>query len=471
MIKKTENGAIAFEGLCSKVITLFGSIGASRNIDKDIIIDRIKEAYNESADLTRRMCLYARDIRCGGLGERKIGRIFIETMYKLDPNFILQNLNKLVLYGRWDDITELFVKTKDEKILEFIYKQLQNDIVSETPSLLAKWMPSENTSSNKTRAAAKTIRKSLEMSSKEYRKILSGIRKKLNLVETKLTNKSYDEIEYSSVPSVAMNMYKKTFIEKDGERFEEFISKVENGKETINAGVLFPYNITESLNRCYYGCYLTKDELRAIEQQWKALPDYVDFSEDVLVMADVSGSMTGRPMATSIGMALYFAERNTGVFKNQFITFTNIPRLFHLDPTLSLQDRYGLVSNEVGYNTNLDGALEAIVKSNGSPKALLVISDCEIDRFVGDGKRVQTIVAKYKSLFKAAGKTMPKIIFWNVEGGKSFLSLENENVAFTSGYSASIFTQLESLIKKGSIEAIIEILSKYNYNTEEDMPW
>jgi hypothetical protein len=66
---------------------------------------------------------------------------------------------------------------------------------------------------------------------------------------------------------------------------------------------------------------------------------------------------------------------------------------------------------------------------------------------------------------------MPKIIFWNVEGGKSFLSLENENVAFTSGYSASIFNQLESLIKKGSIESIIEILSKYEYNTEEDMPW
>ncbi len=467
MIKKTENGAIAFEGLCSKITTLFGAIGASRNLDKDIIVDRIKDAYAESADLTRRMCLYARDIRCGGLGERKVGRIFIETMYKLDADFILQNLDKLVLYGRWDDITDLFVKTKDEKILKFIYKQLQKDFVSETPSLLAKWMPSENTSSAKTRAAAKTIRQMLTMSPKAYRKMLSSIRKKLNLVETKLTNKSYNEIEYLSVPSVAMNMYKNTFIKKDGERFEEFITEVENGKKTINAGVLFPYNIIESFNRRH----LTSDELRVVEQQWKALPDYVDFSEDVLVMADVSGSMEGRPMATSIGMALYFAERNTGVFKNQFVTFTDIPRLFNLDPTLSLEDRYDLVSNEVGYNTNLDGALKAIVESNGTPKALLVISDCEIDRFVGDGKKVQTIVAKYKSIFKAAGKTMPKIIFWNVEGGKSFLSLENENVAFTSGYSASIFNQLESLIKKGSIEAIIEILSKYEYNTEEDMSW
>ena len=123
MIKKTENGAIAFESLCSKVITLFGSIGASRNLDENIIVDRIKEAYNESADLTRRMCLYARDIRFGGLGERKVGRIFIETMYKLDPNFVLQNLDKLVLYGRWDDITDLFVKTKDENILTSVCKK------------------------------------------------------------------------------------------------------------------------------------------------------------------------------------------------------------------------------------------------------------------------------------------------------------------------------------------------------------
>ena len=113
------------------------------------------------------------------------------------------------------------------------------------------------------------------------------------MVETKLTNKSYNEIEYPSVPSVAMNMYKNTFVKKDGERFEEFITEVENEKKTINAGVLFPYNIIENFNR---RC-LTSEELRVVEQQWKALPDYVDFSEDVLVMADVSGSMEGRKIA------------------------------------------------------------------------------------------------------------------------------------------------------------------------------
>ncbi len=47
-------------------------------------------------------------------------------------------------------------------------------------------------------------------------------------------------------------------------------------------------------------------------------------------MADVSGSMAGRPMATSIGLALYFAQRSKGAFANHFMTFSEKPSLVQI---------------------------------------------------------------------------------------------------------------------------------------------
>ena len=44
--------------------------------------------------------------------------------------------------------------------------------------------------------------------------------------------------------------------------------------------------------------------------QWKALPNYVSLVRTMFLFTDVSGSMRGRPMATSVGLAIYFAEHN-----------------------------------------------------------------------------------------------------------------------------------------------------------------
>ena len=58
--------------------------------------------------------------------------------------------------------------------------------------------------------------------------------------------------------------------------------------------------------------------------------DYVQGGGDFLIMADVSGSMIGRPMASSVGLAIYFAERNTGAYHNLFMTFSEKPQIVDL---------------------------------------------------------------------------------------------------------------------------------------------
>ena len=52
----------------------------------------------------------------------------------------------------------------------------------------------------------------------------------------------------------------------------------------------------------------------ALEAQWRQLPDYVEPGTNALVIADTSGSMSGRPLASSVGLAVYFAERNHGAY-------------------------------------------------------------------------------------------------------------------------------------------------------------
>ena len=111
-----------------------------------------------------------------------------------------------------------------------------------TPSLLAKWMPSENASSAKTIAMANEIRTFLGMTHKEYRKMLVGLRKKINVLETLMSANRWDEIEFDKIPSKAGLIYKNAFARRDiiARKYEEF-AKSEDTK--VNANTLYPYEI------------------------------------------------------------------------------------------------------------------------------------------------------------------------------------------------------------------------------------
>ena len=209
-----------------------------------------------------------------------------------------------------------------ETIVPLLYEQLIKDIQNkksgESISLLAKWLPSINASNADTIKKGKYLAKCFGMSEKRYRKTLADLRAYLDVVEVKMSADRFNQIDYGSVPSKAMNNYRKAFLRQDEERFNAYLAQVAKGKANINASVLYPYDIVEKY--LSGGAY---DEV--LEAQWKALPDYVDGDKRFLVMADVSGSMYGRPMATSVSLAIYFAQRNKGPFANTFMTFSNRP--------------------------------------------------------------------------------------------------------------------------------------------------
>lgn len=464
----TQNGAAVYNTTGSRVLDLFARIGGLRNTNRTEIERLYLAARAEDKELADNMILYARNIREGGIGERNIGRILIKTLALKDPAKVRRNLDTIVAAGRWDDLFVLEGTEVWTDALEFIKAQFRKDILdmgsNRSISLLAKWLPSANTSSKQTRALARKVYTYLGISERSYRKSLSALRKYLDVVEVKMSAQRFDAIDYQAVPSVAMTHYRSAFGRHDFERFDRYLKAVTKGEAKINASVTYPYELISP----YIGYGRSRQADPVLEAQWKALPNYVEGNHDVVVMADVSGSMCGRPMETSVSLGIYFAERNTGAYKDMFMTFTDRPELYVLDPEATLQSRVEEVMRHVGYNTNLDGALKAVydkaVKVGAAPEALVVISDGEIDCFmrsVGiDG--LEDLIERWQRKYASAGLKAPKLIMWNVNSyGARFVSTKaNLGISFVSGSSAATFKELTNLITRDAMSAMIEILTK-----------
>ena len=238
------------------------------------------------------------------------------------------------------------------------------------------------------------------------------------------------------------------------------VSAVRSGDVKINAATLYPYNVIETM-------YGNRD---VAEAQWKALPNYVEGDNNFLIMADVSGSMMGRPMATSVGLAIYFAERNHGAFANKFMTFTDIPRIVNVTGG-DLFEKYCSVTDHIGYSTNLEAAFDAILSTAvrtkcpqaDLPKALVIISDLEIDYWGGGSL---TFTEEMRKRFAEAGYEMPKLVYWNVDSRKdTFLASKNDpNAILVSGQSASTFKNLIKGIDLSAFEIMVQTLNDPRYD-------
>ena len=464
--KRTENGAFAYDSTAQgALLDLFSQIGALRPRTEREIESKFAAAFREDKLLATKMLFYAGDIRQGGLGERRTFRICLRWLADNHPEIVNKNIELIPYFNRFDSWFVL-CGTKCEKLMwENVAKTLAADMKAYNASvgtkhvpisLLAKWMPSENTSSEKTRQMAVKAQRALQLTPRKYRKMLSVLRKHINVTERLMSAGEWAKIDYAKVPSYAMHNYGSAFAKHDYERFNAYLQSVKKGEVKINASVLYPYDLVEKYMNSrvagtYCGdCFVARNEDAVVEAQWKAMPNYLTKPVNAVVMADVSGSMRGRPMATSIGLATYFAQHNTGHYHNQYLTFTSEPSFINLREGASLLDCVKKVAEAgVGYSTNLEKAFMAIldtatfykVPNNEMPKALVVISDMEIDKYMRPGRHWDFLDVMRKR-FASYGYKLPKIVMWNVNARKDTVLSQSEDVIFISGQSASSFKSL-----------------------------
>lgn len=481
---RTENGAVALKSTGSALVDLFGQLGAMRDrSDREVEAAFIK-GFAEDRLLATKLAFYTRDIRFGGLGERKVFRTIIRFLANVHTDVLVKNIQNIPVFGRFDDLYVLVGTPAENDMWQFIGYQWnidrQNMQEGKSISVMAKWLKSANASSEDTRRLGKLTAQKLGLSEKAYRKSLSVFREYLNIVERHMTGGKWEKIEYSKVPSKAMTLYRQAFGRRDTKRFGEYIASVEKGEQKINASTLFPYDILEGMckSSSYRGNFeLSRVEYDAVlEAQWRALPNYVEGENNIIVMADTSSSMEtnsqGRPMATSVGLAIYFAERNKGPYKDLFMTFSSRPSWVKISGN-TLYEKLQCVP-EIVDNTNLEAAfmliLETAISNNLSadeiPKTLVVVSDMQFDSPSCTGGRRMTFLDSMEALYARHGYTMPNIIFWNVHSRLDTFQATSDHrgVQLASGQSPSVFKSILKNVGLNPYEVMVNTLSNPVYD-------
>ena len=449
--------------------------GVHRTMDAVDALLLFITSYEEDPLYTMKWLMYARHIKLG-LGERDIFRMMLTKIGDLHPEMALQFIigTELWNYGRWDDVLRIFFDTTStilhDGLGELITNQFRRDVMGcglgDSISLLAKWMPSNNTSSKQKRSEAAILQSLLHLSAREYRKTLSKLREHLAVVDRKASLNQWNDINYNHVPSKANLKYRNAFLKHDEERRKAYLTSLQKGDDAvkINANSMFLYDIVQAYvkaDSCWDSSLNPYDE--TLEQLWNAQESPKDY-DDILVIRDGSGSMgqqlSGNRSVTALSVAdsiaLYCAQHNKNEsFKNRFITFSNRPQIVDISMCQTLRDKlrrlqrfddYSNTDIEATFDLILDTAVKNHLPQDELPSSCLIISDMQFDQATKHDDNT-TVIESCRQKFEALGYTMPRLIFWNVSvyaHNTIPVQMHPSGVILVSGFSKSIVDMVVS---------------------------
>lgn len=471
-LSRTANGATCYNTTGDAVLDMFGSVGSLRTAEKARIERIFAEAYMEDPLLATKCLFYARDVR-GGMGERQTFRTLLRYAAVHNPEAIRLNIPLIGFYGRYDDLYQLVGTPVEEDMWKHVKEQLDLDekaMAAKKPcSLLAKWLKTPDASSANTRKLGILTATKLGMSVYVFKRKLRALRKYMKVVETMMSSNKWGDINYAGVPSKAMTLYRKAFDRHDKVRWNKYLAAVNKGEAKINAGTLFPYDIIERYTHGRFHFH-NLDEDPVLEAQWKALPNYLSEPASAIVIADTSGSMEGRPLCTSLGLAIYFAERNKGPYHNLWMSFSEASTIHTLKGATLTQKLASIKTDGWGFNTNLERAFDQILKlgiensvsNDDMVKSIIIVSDMQIDEGVSSEWSFYTAMRKK---YKKYGYDIPNVVFWNCHSTSDVFHADKKRrgVQFCSGQSAATFKHLMESIGSTPMEMMLKVLNSPRY--------
>lgn len=509
-VSRTENGAKGYKTTGQPLLDLNFKVSSLRSRGEQEIVHDFVAAFYHDRKHAVKWLFFVRDI-LEGLGERRTFRVCLQYLAVSQPQIALAVMKLVPEYGRFDDLLVYLDTPLCEAVCAFIKEQLEQDKLAmkegKPISLLAKWLPGNNTSSAESRRAAGMIAKQLHMSAKTYRKLLASLRAYSKVVEVQISKNQWAQVDYAQVPAKAQLKYDNAFARHDKERRSTYLKEVYLGENHLNTKGLMPYEIVHQVVKNtspWWGRYTLKENLLA-ELQWQKLVQegfQNDWGlQDCIVVADGSGSMytnvTGSTCIQAIevcnSLAIYFAEQLKGVFHNKAITFSASPKFIDLEEGKSLKEKLEilLAHSEVA-NTNIEAVFTMLlamavsnqVPAEELPKQVLIISDMEFDMATGQSfNGYHTVCQSYEEKlfeqiarrYRAAGYAMPRLIFWNVCGRTDTIPMvEGEGgLCLLSGFSQNAMKVAGDRKQTDSYQSLLKVLDSPRYEKVENaiLPW
>lgn len=414
-------------------------------------------SWRENPLDTIKIMYFTRDIRGQGKGEKKL---FYDAMtfLKEHKDTFTANLKHMPYYGYFKD---WFICCAGDPLYEpimidLLVEQLTKDwetILSEGKhiSLVWKWTPSEGCSFDNKYGLVRKICDKMNISKPEYRKRCVMTRAVLGIVEQLMCAKKWEDINFSKIPSRALNMYKKCFKKHQCERWSEYLSKVQKGEAKMNVSQLMPNDIIGQYSTTSGFDISLKSYDEGIEAQWKAYKDHISKTigsnkGKVLTVLDVSGSMSGKPIEVGMALTLTFAHLNEGKFKGMFIPFSKTARFVEITGETLVEQLQCIKNTGEVANTDFQAVFDLILSNykmwnvpiEEQIERLFVITDGQWDSMSTNSSKTHFEIIDKK--FKRLGYKRPDIIFWNVSAGKiDFPTLaDQKGVSLVSGYSSDI---------------------------------
>ena len=451
-----------------------------------------REEYLEYMSIMFRMIGHTRDI-IDGKGEYALSYMLLEVWNKHYPElakfalklFVLPITNDFHPYGSWKDIKYIYKANKYSSLVQYssqlILTQLKEDSLSENPSLAAKWVPREKSQFSelftdlaidyfcdyiKSAKTDEARRKAIIKAKMDFRKLISGLNKKLDTVQVKQCGLDWSNINPSKQTSITMHKQKKAFLNVDkagkqrsnledrivcANKFKEFTKKAVNGEVEVNGKRIGMNDFTKEALKLISSGQKNSDEASILNAQWLNNSKQTGKLGKMIAMVDVSGSMNGDPMFAAIALGIRVAEKS--MLGKRVMTFSASPSWVNLtgqDTFIDMVDT--LRRAEWGMNTNFAAALtmilDAIVTQKLKPEdvedmVLAIFSDMQMDQADPSSKSVIDFI---ESKYAEAGQRLwnkpfkvPHILFWNLRSTDGFPTLSTQkNASMMSGFSPAL---------------------------------
>jgi len=486
-----------------------------------------REEYLEFMSIMYRMIGQTRDI-IDGKGEYTLSYMLIGVWDNHFPELAKFALRYFVLnvegasdehpYGCWKDIKYLYKQYNLSPLvlygIDLLLNQIRQDVFSDKPSLAAKWVPREKSSFGSLfcelanryfpeyLASAKNNeqRKRSTLKAKtEFRKIISGLNKKLDTVQIKQCGNDWSSIDPSKQTSITMQKQKRAFLNKNkqggqrseledriecGIHFTEFAAKAKRGEVEVKGKRVGLNTFTEEALLLINSRQEDSPEADILNAQWVDNSKQTGALGKVIAMVDVSGSMFGDPMNAAIALGIRVAEKS--ILGKRVLTFSGSPSWVNLDGFNTFVSMVSeLQRADWGMNTNFHAAmkliLDAIIENKLQPEdvkdmVLAIFSDMQMDSS-GCGSNPSSLMESIKEMYLEAGLRLygkpfepPHILFWNLRSTNGFPALSIMcNCSMMSGFSPALLNLfcekgLEALESCSPWSLLVESLNKDRYS-------